>query len=53
MAAVIEARKAVDIHCAVIWPMPKVPMMSGMATLTIVALNVTAMEEINDVAVTR
>ena len=52
MVAVIEARKAVDIHCAVIWPIPKVPMMSGMAMLTMVAVTVTAMDEINEVAVT-
>ena len=36
MVPVTAARKPVDSSCAWSWPMPKAPMMSGSATLTMV-----------------
>ena len=42
MVPVMAARKAVDSSCALSCPMPKVPMMSGSATLTMVELSTLA-----------
>ena len=40
--AVMVARKAVAIHCASSWPIPKPPITWGTATLTSVALIIMA-----------
>ena len=39
MPTVIAASVLVDSHCARSWPMPNAPMMSGMATLTLVVVS--------------
>jgi hypothetical protein len=46
MVAVMAARKPVDSHCAFVCSMPKAPMISGTATLTIVADRMTEIEAI-------
>ncbi|MDZ7826522.1 MAG: hypothetical protein U5R48_11475 [Gammaproteobacteria bacterium] len=39
MVTVVAARKPVDSHWARSWVMPRAPMMSGMATLTMVPVS--------------
>ena len=52
MVPVIAARKPVDRSCALSWPMPKAPIISGRATLTMVAVRIVAIVPIMTVAVT-
>ena len=52
MELVIAARKAADSHCALSWPMPKLPMISGIATLITVIERAVEMEPTITVLVT-
>ena len=40
MPIVIAASAPVESHCARSWPMPNAPMMSGIATLTVVVVSI-------------
>ena len=40
IATVVPASAPAESHCARSWPIPKVPMMSGIATLTMVVVTV-------------
>ena len=51
MVPVIAARKPVDRSWTESWPMPKAPMMSGSATLMMVAVRMVAMVPIITVTV--
>ena len=52
MVPVIAARNAVESSCAVSCPMPNVPMMSGSATLMIVAVSTVAIVAVITFSVT-
>ena len=43
MPIVMAASAPVESHCARSWPMPKAPMMSGIATLTVVVVSTAEM----------